>query len=72
MPGRSLDVLIVPQRVVPRLSDLSSGEIADVFQSVQTVSRVIEQEFGGESVTVACQVRLRFCRLDVNVRRTIA
>lgn len=54
----------MPQRVVPRLSDLSSEEIADVFQSVQTVSRVIEKEFGGESMTVACQVCFRFFRLE--------
>lgn len=51
------DVLVVPNRVVPRLRDLSGEEIADVFQTAEMVGKVIEKEFGGESLTVACQVR---------------
>ncbi|KAF8323136.1 diadenosine 5',5'''-P1,P4-tetraphosphate asymmetrical hydrolase [Clavulina sp. PMI_390] len=52
LPGH---VLVVPQRVVPRLSDLSPEELADVFQTAQTVSQVIEKAFDGESMTLACQ-----------------
>jgi len=51
-----VDVLVVPQRVVPRLSDLTGEEIADVFQAAQTVGRVVEKAFAGESITIACQV----------------
>lgn len=50
------DVLVVPNRAVPRLKDLSGEEIADVFQTAERVGKVIEREFGGESLTVACQV----------------
>jgi len=52
LPGH---VLILPQRVVPRLSDLSAQEVSDLFLSVQTVGKVIESAYGGEALTVSLQ-----------------
>lgn len=53
-----LDVLVVPNRVVPRLSDLNSQEIADLFCTVQQVGNVVQKEYKAEAVTVACQVNV--------------
>ena len=43
-------------RVVPRLADLSPDEITDLFLSVQKVGKVIEKEYGGQGLTISCQV----------------
>ncbi|THH08478.1 hypothetical protein EW145_g2684 [Phellinidium pouzarii] len=51
----SSDVLVVPTRVVPRLTDLSSPEVAALFTSVQQVGRVVERAFGADALTIACQ-----------------
>lgn len=51
------DVLVISKRVVPRMADLTSDEMSDLFISVQHISRVIEKEYGAQSMTVACQVR---------------
>ena len=51
-----LDVLVVPKRIVPRLSDLTSEEIADAFQTANKIGSVIEKAFDGKSLTIAVQV----------------
>jgi bis(5'-adenosyl)-triphosphatase len=43
-------------RVVPRLADLSPAEITDLFLSVQRIGKVIEKEYGGQGLTMSCQV----------------
>ncbi|TPX32648.1 hypothetical protein SmJEL517_g04288 [Synchytrium microbalum] len=50
-----VDLLVMPRRVVVRFADLTSDEVADLFQSVQTIGRVLEREYRGESLTIAVQ-----------------
>ncbi|RKP07156.1 tumor suppressor protein [Thamnocephalis sphaerospora] len=45
---------LVP-RVVPRFHDLTPDEVADMFQSAQTIARVLEREYKGVAMTVAMQ-----------------
>jgi len=52
IPGH---VLVCPQRVVPRLSDLSAAEVQDLFQTVQKVGGMIERVFQGTSLNIAIQ-----------------
>ncbi|CUA67460.1 Bis(5'-nucleosyl)-tetraphosphatase[asymmetrical] [Rhizoctonia solani] len=52
VPGH---VLVVPNKVVPRLGDLSPEEIADVFSLVQRVGGVVQKEYKAEGLTIACQ-----------------
>ncbi|CAE6421429.1 unnamed protein product [Rhizoctonia solani] len=52
VPGH---VLVVPYRAVPRLSDLTHEEIADVFHTVQKVGDVVQKEYKAEGLTIACQ-----------------
>ncbi|KAF8846166.1 HIT-like protein [Paxillus ammoniavirescens] len=52
VPGH---VLVVPTRVVPRLTDLATPELTSLITSVQNVGRVIEKAYGADSLTVACQ-----------------
>jgi len=52
VPGH---VLVIPTRVVPRLTDLTTPELTSLMSSVQHVGRVIEKEYGADSLTVACQ-----------------
>ncbi|KAG8900692.1 hypothetical protein FRB99_005808 [Tulasnella sp. 403] len=52
VPGH---VLVVPKRVVPRLSDLTPEEISDLFGSIQKVGLAIERAYSAQSLTVACQ-----------------
>lgn len=33
------------------------AQVNDIFQSAQQVGRVVEKEYGGTSLTIACQVR---------------
>lgn len=54
---RHPDVLVIPRRVVPRLKDLESNELAALMLSVQQVGKVIERVYGADALTVACQVR---------------
>lgn len=49
------DVLVSPLRCVPRLSDLSPFEVADLFSLVHKIVPVIEQAFEGTSSTVVVQ-----------------
>ncbi|KDQ18219.1 hypothetical protein BOTBODRAFT_29559 [Botryobasidium botryosum FD-172 SS1] len=52
LPGH---VLIVPNRVVPRMSDLTNEEVADIFQSARDVGKVLEKVYDAEAITMACQ-----------------
>ncbi|MCJ1479452.1 hypothetical protein MMC13_008138 [Lambiella insularis] len=52
LPGH---VLVSPRRVVPRLSDLSHDEVADLFLTVQRVGRMIERVYKASSLNVAMQ-----------------
>ena len=52
VPGH---VLVCPQRVVPRLSELSPAEVQDLFRTVQKVGRMIERVFQGTSLNIAIQ-----------------
>ncbi|KAI0735376.1 diadenosine hydrolase [Earliella scabrosa] len=52
VPGH---VLVIPTRVVPRLSDLKQDELASLMASVQHVGRVIERVYAADGLTIACQ-----------------
>jgi bis(5'-adenosyl)-triphosphatase len=54
--ARFLDVLVIPNRPVPRLTDLTTPELTSLIASVQNVGRVVERAYGGDALTVACQV----------------
>lgn len=51
----NIDVLVIPKRVVPRLTELSRDEVSDLFLSTQVVGRVVERVYEGTSLTVAVQ-----------------
>lgn len=50
------DVLIIPRRVVPRLADLQTAEVADLFLAVQQVGTVIESAYKASALTISLQV----------------
>ncbi|KAI0762795.1 diadenosine hydrolase [Fomes fomentarius] len=52
VPGH---VLVIPTRVVPRLSDLRHDELTSLMASVQRVGRVIERVYAADGLTIACQ-----------------
>jgi len=52
LPGH---VLVSPLRVVPRISDLSPAEVADLFLTVQRVSRMIGRVYGATALNIALQ-----------------
>ncbi|KAF1939967.1 HIT-like protein [Clathrospora elynae] len=52
LPGH---VLVSPRRIVPRLNDLSTAEVQDLFLTVQQVSRMVERVFNGSSLNIAIQ-----------------
>ncbi|KAG2075140.1 HIT-like protein [Suillus decipiens] len=52
VPGH---VLVIPNRPVPRLTDLTTPELTSLIASVQNVGRVVECAYGGDALTVACQ-----------------
>jgi len=52
VPGH---VLIVSQRVAPRLQDLTATEYADVWTTVRAVQQILQQRYGAESFNVAVQ-----------------
>lgn len=56
-----VDVLVVPRRLTPRMSDLTPEEVTDLFQSVQTIGKTIEKATSAKSLTIACQVSLSAC-----------
>ncbi|XP_053153860.1 bis(5'-adenosyl)-triphosphatase-like, partial [Hemicordylus capensis] len=49
------DVLICPLRPVERFRDLRPEEVSDLFRTTQLVGNVVEQHFGGTSLTIAVQ-----------------
>ncbi|KAL3474354.1 HIT-like domain-containing protein [Aspergillus californicus] len=52
LPGH---VLISPRRVVPRVSDLTPPETADLFLTVRRVGRMLERVYGASSLNIAIQ-----------------
>ncbi|KAF9486344.1 diadenosine 5',5'''-P1,P4-tetraphosphate asymmetrical hydrolase [Pholiota conissans] len=52
VPGH---VLVIPNRPVPRLSDLDENELACLMQSVKRVGNVVEKVYGADGLTIACQ-----------------
>ncbi|KAM6470834.1 bis(5'-adenosyl)-triphosphatase isoform 1-T1 [Liasis olivaceus] len=52
VPGH---VLICPLRPVERFRDLYPEEVADLFRTTQAVGNVVEQHFGGTSLTISVQ-----------------
>ncbi|XP_077181111.1 bis(5'-adenosyl)-triphosphatase [Paroedura picta] len=52
VPGH---VLICPLRPVERFRELHPEEVADLFCMTQRVGNVVEQHFGGTSLTIAVQ-----------------
>jgi len=52
LPGH---ILICPVRSVPRLSQLSGTETADLFNTVKTVSRTLQRVYHASSFNVAVQ-----------------
>lgn len=49
------DVLVAPLRPVQRLHELSSAEVADLFQTVQKVEAVMGRVHNTSSTTVSVQ-----------------
>ncbi len=52
VPGH---VLVSPQRVAPRLSDLTDEEYSDLWEVVRSVSRVVEREYRAQGLNIAVQ-----------------
>lgn len=52
LPGH---VLVSPLRPVPRLSDLDSTEVSDLFLTVQRVSRMLERVYEASALNIAMQ-----------------
>lgn len=52
LPGH---VLVTPQRVVPRLHDLTDAETTDLFHTVKKVVTVLEGVYNAEGSTVSMQ-----------------
>ncbi|OCF58126.1 bis(5'-adenosyl)-triphosphatase [Kwoniella mangroviensis CBS 10435] len=52
LPGH---VLIIPKRVVPRLSDLNPPEITDLFLAVQKVGKGLERYYNAQALTISLQ-----------------
>jgi bis(5'-adenosyl)-triphosphatase len=46
---------VSPRRVVPRFNDLTSAEVADLFATVQRVSRMVERVYSASSLNIAIQ-----------------
>jgi bis(5'-adenosyl)-triphosphatase len=49
-------VLVLPKRVVPRITDLDADEVSDLFLAVQSVGKAVEKAYGAEALTVSVQV----------------
>ncbi|KAK2166489.1 hypothetical protein NP493_1318g00016 [Ridgeia piscesae] len=52
VPGH---VLVAPMREVERFESLAPAEIADLFQSVQTIAKVVEKHYERTSLTIGVQ-----------------
>jgi bis(5'-adenosyl)-triphosphatase len=53
VPGH---LLVVSRRLVPRFTELTPDEVADLFTSAQRIARMVETEYQAESITLAVQV----------------
>lgn len=49
-------MLVSPRRVVPRFSQLSAEEVADLWQLAQRVGVALEKNLAATSLTLAIQV----------------
>ncbi|KAF8665422.1 hypothetical protein AX16_000441 [Volvariella volvacea WC 439] len=52
VPGH---VLVIPNRPVPRLTDLDDQELTSLMKSIRRVGDVIERAYGADGLTIACQ-----------------
>lgn len=52
VPGH---VLVIPKRVIPRFSDLTTDEVTDLYSSVYTISQRIETVYAADGLNVAMQ-----------------
>jgi len=52
LPGH---VLVIPRRVVPRITDLSAEEATDFILTVQRVGRTVERVYGATAMNIAMQ-----------------
>ena len=52
VPGH---VLIISRRRVPRLSELNTEEVSDLFRSVQLVGKFVEKVYNSQALTIALQ-----------------
>lgn len=52
LPGH---VLVSPLRNVPRISDLSTAEVTDLFLTVNRVGKMVERVFNATSLNIAIQ-----------------
>ncbi|WFD36634.1 hypothetical protein MCUN1_003519 [Malassezia cuniculi] len=52
VPGH---VLVIPKKHYSRLADIPHETLADLFQTVQHVGKVVESAFSGDSLTVSVQ-----------------
>lgn len=52
LPGH---ILVSPLRVVPRVAELSSAEITDLFHTVQRVDKMIQRVFAAAASNIAIQ-----------------
>ncbi|XP_041458698.1 bis(5'-adenosyl)-triphosphatase-like [Lytechinus variegatus] len=52
LPGH---VLVSPVRPVERFLDMTGDEVADLFQTTQTVSKVIQDQYKASSLSIAMQ-----------------
>lgn len=52
MPGH---VLVCPRRPAPRLTDLTTDEVTDVYLTVQRVARMLERVYSAPALNIAMQ-----------------
>lgn len=48
-------MLISPLRLAERFGDLTPAEVSDLFQTAQTVSKVIEKHYNSTSLNITVQ-----------------
>ncbi|KAF8347009.1 diadenosine 5',5'''-P1,P4-tetraphosphate asymmetrical hydrolase [Amanita rubescens] len=48
-------VLVIPQRPVPRLTELNDQELSGLMHSIRRVGEVVERAYGADALTIACQ-----------------
>lgn len=52
IPGH---VLVSPKRIVPRFADMTTEEVQDLFLAVHKIGPILQQVYGGTSLTIAIQ-----------------